>query len=122
MRTLEVHVQRRPDVSKLGGAVRVALPALAPTAAREVGAAEGAAGGAVARWVGPNRAASLASGCGWVIFVDPVLAFLLRDRCVTQTQLNELLLPRRFDIEYRYSYTLTYVLCAFVYCACLSRG
>lgn len=66
-----------------------------------------------------NMFVSVASRFGTVCLVDPLVAWVKRDGCVTQAQLNDLLEPRRFDIEYRYSYALTYVLCALLYCGAL---
>ncbi|KAK7242549.1 hypothetical protein SO694_00017482 [Aureococcus anophagefferens] len=64
-----------------------------------------------------NMVVSVLSRFGTVSLLDPLVAWCWRDGCVTQTQLNELFQPRRFDIEYRYSFALTYVLCALVYCS-----
>lgn len=52
-----------------------------------------------------------------VIVQDPLMSWIRIDSCVTQNQLNELLTPRRFDIEHRYSFAFTYTLCTLVYCS-----
>jgi len=54
----------------------------------------------------------------WLCFVqDAIKVNLFASGCVTQTQLNDLLTPRRFCIETRFTYLLTYILTALVYCA-----
>ncbi|KAJ8601959.1 hypothetical protein CTAYLR_004449 [Chrysophaeum taylorii] len=64
-----------------------------------------------------NMVVNIISRLYMVLIQDPLLNWFQIDSCVTQNQLNKLLQPRRFDIDHRYSFAFTYILCTLVYCA-----
>lgn len=64
-----------------------------------------------------NMAVNLGARLYMVAVQDPLIVWWKLDSCVTQNQLNDLLTPRRFDIDHRYSFAFTYILCTFVYCS-----